>query len=294
VNNDKKDSKSDNDIFWILAFWKDGKWQAVIGDAVTLDTETLEGGGYFNILLSPHRNLLQHKNYLKSILDRHSEVLDYTASTETLTNIISTYRGEKIIEKSSDNVSSGTVLFKPIIFEFEALIKKNLAQVIGESPDGYVTFNFNGIECMGFPIEIAGSITDSSQKVTCLAHPDTQNNIQSVLFQKKGVTGGSVQNVIQINASVNDRVTSLSVEAMSPVSSGIIVSIDKRSTMGGNEWFGNGEVILGINKGEKNSNVINVSALPLYTQLRFRITSITPSVDSKFTYIAGERVTVTL
>jgi hypothetical protein len=64
VNSDKKDSKSDNDIFWILAFLKDGKWQAIKGDSVVVGSESLEGGGYFNILLSPHRNLRRHRNYL--------------------------------------------------------------------------------------------------------------------------------------------------------------------------------------------------------------------------------------
>jgi hypothetical protein len=182
VNNDKKDSKSDNDIFWVLAFQKDGKWQAIQGEGISLSG--LEGGGYFNILLSPHRNLLQHRNYLKSILDKHSESLTYTTSTETQTNIRSTYNGKTIREKDSEDVTSGTVLFKPIIFEFDALIKKNLSEVLGENPDGYVTFKFNGVTCKGFPIEIAGSITDSSQKVTCLAHPDTPNNIQEIMFKR--------------------------------------------------------------------------------------------------------------
>jgi hypothetical protein len=91
---------------------------------------------------------------------------------------------DEVQEKTDENVSSGIVLFKPIIFEFDAIIRKNLSEVMGEAPEGYVTFNFNGVTCKGFPIEIAGSYTDSSQKVTCLAHPDTPENIQSVLFKK--------------------------------------------------------------------------------------------------------------
>jgi hypothetical protein len=55
---------------------------------------------------------------------------------------------------------------------------------MGESPEGYVSFNFNGVVCKGFPIEIAGSYTDSSQKVTCLAHPETSAIIQQLLFSK--------------------------------------------------------------------------------------------------------------
>jgi hypothetical protein len=303
VNSDKKDSKSDNDIFWILAFHIDGKWQAIKGAPVMVSG--LEGGGYFNILLSPHWNLRRHKNYIKSILDKHDKLLTRTSSTETQTNMQSIYSGESITEKTNENVSSGTVLFKPIIFEFEALIKKNLAEFLGENPDGYVTFNFNGIECKGFPIEIAGSITDSSQKVTCLAHPDTPNDIQQRLFskgEKRPLPILPNDNIISIVATVLGGVladgydTKLQLSAQLPVGSNIVVSVKSESSWGGGDTWEDdilGSVItLTISSGQTLSNSEEIPNPAGYTNRRFTIISITPNKDSEFNYVVGSQVLI--
>jgi hypothetical protein len=183
MNSDKTDSKSDNDIFWILALRRPNYngWYAEAGGALLAG---LEGGGYFNILLSPHRNLSRHRNYLKSILDKHEPLLTYRSSTEIQTNITSVYNGEQIEEKSNEDLSSGELLFKPLVFVFECVVPANLAEVLGENPNGYFTFHYNNLTLKGFPVEVAGSYKDSSQTVKCVAHPDTPDNIQEILHKK--------------------------------------------------------------------------------------------------------------
>ncbi|MDR3140946.1 MAG: hypothetical protein LBU37_04370 [Tannerellaceae bacterium] len=187
VNNDKKDSKSDNDIFWVLTFRKDNKWQAITGDYVNV-LSGMEGGGYFNILLSPHWCLRRKAAYFSSILDKLPvKELQYTSGTETLSDLTSRFARGVIIKEKSDEIipDSEYILFKPFTFEFDCIIPRNLAQLLGDSPSGYFRFQYNNIELKGFPIKVKGSYTDSRQTVTCLAHPDTQENIQLLLFKHK-------------------------------------------------------------------------------------------------------------
>ncbi|MDR0728717.1 MAG: hypothetical protein LBF19_01150 [Prevotellaceae bacterium] len=198
VNSDTKDSTSDNDIFLILAFLINGKWQAVIGDDTWVYSDEtpgdfshdralqMQGGGYFNILLSPHRNLNRHLQYFNSMLHKVTpKLLRYVSSTETLSNMVSDYRGNEVIEKSDEQLyANSPLLFKPLIFEFDCIIPDNLSELLGENPAGYVTFHYNNLTLKGFPIEVAGSYKNSSQKVTVVAHPDTPDNIEEILHQR--------------------------------------------------------------------------------------------------------------
>jgi hypothetical protein len=198
ANSDKRDSSSDNDVFWILAFRNGGVWQAVRGfdtwvyegeenAEATPEWEAMEGGGYFNVLLSPHRNLSRHNAYFWSILDKLSPLLRFVSSTETLSNMVSSgSSGYPVVEKSDEYVAIDGPLFKPLVFEFECVVPKNLSEYLGENPNGYFTFRYNNLELKGFPIEITGSYTDSSQTVRCLAHPDTPDNIHEILHKRLG------------------------------------------------------------------------------------------------------------
>jgi hypothetical protein len=195
-NNPKKDSKSDNDIFFILAFRINDKWQAVIGgDTWVYSEETpetteiegliMQGGGYFNILLSPHRNLSRHNRYFQSIQYKTPQLLKYVSSTETLSNMQSTYRGNSVVEKTDENTGGDSLLlFKPLVFEFECVVPANLAEILGENPAGYFTFHYNDLTLKGFPIEVAGSYKNRSQTLRCIAHPDTPDNIEEILHKK--------------------------------------------------------------------------------------------------------------
>jgi hypothetical protein len=297
VNSDKTDSKSDNDVFWILAFLKDGKWQAVKGDYVVLGSESLEGGGYFNILLSPHRNLRRHKNYMKSILDKHEEVLKYTASTETQTDIFSIHYISNLIdevqEKTDENVSSGEILFKPFTFEFDCIVPRNLAQSLGDSPSGYFRFQYNNIELKGFPIKVSGSYTDSKQTVTCLAHPDTPGNIQRLLFAKQSIIQ---TNEMKINASWITDDTAVTVSAQFPVNSDLTVSVKSEASYdNGVTWEDDaigGTLNFTIHVGETTAHIENISNPFEYNKRRFTILSITPEKDIEFKYVAGGQVVV--
>jgi hypothetical protein len=265
VNSDKKDSKSDNDVFWILAFKSpiietksmlsgitgtvtrvyvsagqeisgstltglfelyDGtfylnisniglgdikitevnvstgqsitpdtilcsytpigqyKYEAKQGDRIT-NIAGMEDGGYFNILLSPKTMLMNHSRFFASMLDKHEKILRYTSSTETMSALEydDTTLGH-VVEKADLSVVNAVPFFKPIVFEFDALVGNNLPEILGQNPAGYFKFRYNNLELKGFPIEVEGSITRSEQIVKCIAHPDILDNIQEILHKR--------------------------------------------------------------------------------------------------------------
>jgi len=186
VNSPQKDNKNDNDVFLILAFKNQvtGRYEATLGYDTAVNPETMDGGGYFNILLSPHRNLKRHGDFLFSMLWKHSNILRYISSTETMSNMISEYRGDEVIEKSDLFISSD-FFFKPIVFRFDAVSPVNIVELLGDSPCGYIQFTWNNLELKGFPIEIKGSTSGKSeQKFILVAHPDTPDDIQHKIFWK--------------------------------------------------------------------------------------------------------------
>lgn len=186
--NSKRDTKTDNDIFLILAFFKDGKWQAIqgLGAGTRWNVETfgLQGGGVFNTLISPHHNLRRWSSWFSSILEGIGDkTLYYQSSEELLSDVSSVFNGVTVIEKSDETVDS-ELLFYPLIFKFDAIVRRNLAELMGEDPSGYMTFNYNGYQLKGFPLDIEGSYSDSTQTVTLLAHPDTPADIQTKIFKR--------------------------------------------------------------------------------------------------------------
>ena len=177
VKNNKKDSKSDNKVFFVMAKWNNDRYEAINNDVVQ---SGLVGGGYFNLLLSPHRNLRRQASYLRSILYKQPNLLKYVSSDETQSNLTTTYNGVTIAEKSDENIPTGDLLFKPFLYRFDCVITKDLSQIFGDSPKGYIRFKYRGLELKGFPINIKGSVVDSTQSVECVAHPESETDFMKL------------------------------------------------------------------------------------------------------------------
>jgi hypothetical protein len=185
TNNPKKDTKTDDSIFllWAVKNYETNKWEA--SDAGIVVHAGLEGGGYFNLTISPHRNLRRQAAYFASIMDKlNPKEFIYRSSNETQSDLVSKYQNQLLVEKSDEDFTGTDILFKPIYFEFDCIVPKNLTQFVGENPSGYFTFEFNNIKLKGFPLEMAGNYSDSSQRIKCIAHPDTPDNIQELLFKR--------------------------------------------------------------------------------------------------------------
>ncbi|MDR1349009.1 MAG: hypothetical protein LBJ63_11405 [Prevotellaceae bacterium] len=61
---------------------------------------------------------------------------------------------------------------------------RDLAEILGDTPCGYFTFEYNNLIIKGFPIAIEGGIENSEQTVKCIAHVDTPDNIQELLHKR--------------------------------------------------------------------------------------------------------------
>ncbi|MDR2126467.1 MAG: hypothetical protein LBP63_06540, partial [Prevotellaceae bacterium] len=129
--------------------------------------------------------LMRHARFFASILDKHEKILRYTSSTETMSALeyTDTELGQ-VTEKADLSVANAAPFFKPLIFEFDCIIKHNLPEILGQNPAGYLKFRYNNLELKGFPIDIEGSTNDSVQTVKCIAHPDTPDNIQEILHKR--------------------------------------------------------------------------------------------------------------
>jgi hypothetical protein len=128
---------------------------------------------------------MNHARYFASILDKHDKILRYTSSTETMSALEydDTELGH-VVEKADMSVANTEPFFKPILFKFDCIVRKSLPQILGDSPSGYFKFRYNNLDLKGFPIEIEGSLEDSKQTVTCIAHPDTPDDIQEILHKR--------------------------------------------------------------------------------------------------------------
>ena len=193
VKSNKKDSKSDNNVFFVLAKWQNGRYEAVSGG---ITQSGLVAGGYFNLGISPHRNLRRQMPYLRSIMYKQPQVLQYVMSQESESNMTTTYNGETIIEKSNENISSGDLLFKPFLYKFDCIVEKDLSQIFGDSPLGYIRFKYRGIEMKGFPISIKGSVEDSTQSIECVAHPLSETDLAKIFACWEDTINGEITNLI--------------------------------------------------------------------------------------------------
>ena len=80
-------------------------------------------------------------------------------------------------------------MFAPLIAEFKTGLRKNVTTLMGESPRGYIQFEYNGMTMKGFPIGMPqDSITRGNQQWRVMLHPDTNPNIENLMFGK-GMAG---------------------------------------------------------------------------------------------------------
>jgi hypothetical protein len=213
-----------------------------------------------------------------------------------MSDLVSKHGSNVIVEKSNEIIPSGLpMLFKPFTFEFDCIVPKNLSAILGESPQGYFTFYYNNLVLKGFPIDVKGSYKDSEQTVTCLAHPDTPNFMQQLIFAKRKIK--RMDNNITIN-TIGDLDSTLLIFMKSQfwVNSSVSVVIkSEASTDGGQTWEDDilGDTInLTIQSGEFTSSEYDLQNPIGYNKRRLTIISITPTEDDFYMYKLGGVVVI--
>ena len=130
------DSENDNDVFIIHR----GGLIEGLGNTYGLDrsyqvlNDSAAGNTAFNVFLSPKRCLLRQIEYIKSLFAFSGDVLRF-ASAEKDYDMRST---GNVIEHADVDLSGYSVLFKPILHEFETMVPGNISEFINSNYNGYV------------------------------------------------------------------------------------------------------------------------------------------------------------
>lgn len=185
------DSKADNQTFLLEAFpyLTSGKHNLV---RYPSDPNQQVFGvpfpeGVFNVGLSPHRFVLRHIPYWRSILNVPQGTSpgagQITLQTATKNRFFATYIDNEYIQEERTIYAGATTyynpskLFIPVIFEFEAQPPYNLLKLIEQNPYGEIAFIDKGITYYGFILD--AGITPATKDVytfRLLCSPSTDTN----------------------------------------------------------------------------------------------------------------------
>jgi hypothetical protein len=146
-----------------------------------------KGDTYFNISLSPARNLKRHGKYIHALLwNNDTKYVTFQSATK------SNYTGLRMSTEdtiTSEIINEGgdwligdfdTAYFKPIIFKFTAVVDSDFKAAIEANPLGYITFVHNGNIFNGFILKIEYSIDRPEAKtfdLLCTWDTDTSKLI---------------------------------------------------------------------------------------------------------------------
>lgn len=145
---------SDNDVFLLEAISPNN---TLITYNSTQVTGVYPAGIHYNIGLSPHRFVMRHLPYIKSILNSGS--ISFQSALKNA-DMITHISGQTIDENdtvyltSQPDGSTPQAIFKPLIYEFECMPRDPLLAAILSNPYGYIRFNDNGTDKKGFILDV--------------------------------------------------------------------------------------------------------------------------------------------
>lgn len=169
------DASSDNDTFIIhkQASPLNGLWRENFPCTGVSDPT-----GWFNVDLSPKRNLLRSGNFINSFLHKipgTAKIIFQTATKNSdFTSRLNT-ETIRLTEKEDILVSSlPAPLFQPDEFSCDVVVNKDFNTIINsKNPHGYIQFTWKGIIYKGFINDIGVNPANNSQyNLKLISHPD--------------------------------------------------------------------------------------------------------------------------
>mgnify|MGYP003328470947 CR=1 FL=1 len=187
ANKQTTDSGSDNDTFIIQSNGDrmeiDGitpnPYQVEKAQTVTAGLPASVWPTVYNMPFSPARCIGRLMKWLRSVYgDMLSPGLEFTSATKNADVVSSMYTGPTVTENADvDLAPDGTgedILFKPLVFEFDAQVPLDLPDLMATNPYGVFRHTYQGIELDGFVLE--AGIKDGVNDVftfKLLCSPDT-------------------------------------------------------------------------------------------------------------------------
>lgn len=156
-NKTTTDSGSDNDTFFInvetptVYSDDDGPYYKLWRPAYTSVTGLANWETYFNLELSPKKNLLRWGRYFRSLFDKLDASYIEQTSADKNTDIVTVLNGITVAEKEKIQVGSlGDKLFLPYYFTFTTETLVNSLELIDIKPYDQIEFEWKGKLWYGF------------------------------------------------------------------------------------------------------------------------------------------------
>jgi len=182
------DSRSDNDMFFVVVRNIDGK---LIVEQ-NIDANSIENDigqkGLFNFFISPKRNMMRNGSLLSAYCDKLpvQDLIRFTSSEKVDSKLVSQIPFEETFVDETKDVpifELPSPLFKPLLFEFDSAAQFCLPQNM-MNPHGFIRFNYYGLELKGFVYDIHEATTPAkAQEFKLIAHPDTPPNVSSLISE---------------------------------------------------------------------------------------------------------------
>jgi hypothetical protein len=167
-NTNETDKKSDNDVFIIKI-----RSEAVEGVYPVEGKEhykQIEGfsarNDYYNLDLTPKKNLLRHGPWMRSVLDGF-DGLSVLFSSATKNKEVRTVDINDISIREKDNVnisSLGTRLFLPYQIDFTCKLETNSFPFLRTFNRGYIKFRYRGFEFTGYVLKVSYDVAKNSER----------------------------------------------------------------------------------------------------------------------------------
>ena len=186
-NSNKKDSKEDNSIFLVKIQndLLDGAFN-VEGSENYRPIDGISGlsqrQSYYNLDLTPKKNLLRHGAYMRSVLHQfEGEYIRFQSAKKNADLITIDLNNVRVAEKEPISISSlEEPLFLPYIVTIKTKLPNNAVALLDTNPTGVASFRYKNTEYFGFVIECSVNVPRNSEKEwTLLLSPEV--NVKNLI-----------------------------------------------------------------------------------------------------------------
>lgn len=179
-NTDKVDKESDNDTFMIkVEATPDGEGIYDVEDGRDIYTEIYGFSAresYYNLGITPKKNLLRHGNLLRGMLHRYEgRIIRFESAEKNAAVRTVALDGTTVQENVSISISNlPPALYLPYVATVKFAIPKDAGKILDTVPTGYMEFTWQGELLSGFFLEASQDVArNSEQEWKLLMHPNT-------------------------------------------------------------------------------------------------------------------------
>jgi len=171
-NVNSKDSKSDNDTF-ALKIQKNPGLDGIYDVAGAEDYRPVDGikglserQSYYNLDLTPKKNLLRHGSFIRAFLHRFDgSYVRFESGEKNVALVTIDLENKRVAESEAITIGSlADRMFLPYIFKVKTKLPTDASALLKTNPTGVVVFTYMGVAFEGFFIEASINVPKNSEK----------------------------------------------------------------------------------------------------------------------------------